>query len=77
LGLNAVLAKHITPNTFNLSARNLASDDYASKHLFKLEHFDDEFERITVNQLSDMAEQYQSGKTKKVIKQIKELVNLK
>ncbi|MDU0111797.1 exodeoxyribonuclease V subunit gamma [Psychrosphaera aquimarina] len=77
LGLNAVLTKHITPNTFNLSARNLASDDYASKHLFKLEQFDDEFERITVNQLSDMAEQYQSGKTKKVIKQIKELVNLK
>jgi len=73
--LQATISKHITPNSFSLSARNLADDEYASKHLYKLEHFDDEFYQLTLTQLTELQNQYQEGKSKKVITQIKELIN--
>ena len=75
LSLQTIINKHITPNTFNLSARNLADDEYASKHLNKLEQFDDKFYQLTLAQLTELQHQYQEGKAKKVITQIKELIN--
>ncbi|WP_299268088.1 exodeoxyribonuclease V subunit gamma [uncultured Psychrosphaera sp.] len=71
LSLQNTITKHIAPSTFSLSARNLTDDEYAAKHLRKLEDFDDSFYQLTEASLAELFDQYQEGKANKVLSDVK------
>jgi exonuclease V gamma subunit len=71
LSLQNTVTKHITPSTFSLSARNLTDDEYAAKHLKKLEDFDENFYQLSELNLAELFEQYQEGKANKVLSDVK------
>ena len=71
LSLQNTITKHITPSTFSLSARNLTDDEYAAKHLKKLEDFDESFYQLTEANLAELFDQYQEGKANKVLSDVK------